>query len=151
MGFLAGRKGCSIDSEWSTRGATMGLGLLRGRQRPEQMAVLPRGPLRRWMSGAVLVLVCAALSFAGYLMGLQQAGLDRAELAALQARTRLLGEETEELQRRLVEERLESEMNEQARVDLQAKINDQRGEIVGLRERVALYEALLSSDSESAQ
>ncbi len=115
------------------------------------MAVLPHRPLRRWASVAVLVLVCAALSFAGYRMGLRQAGFDRAELAALEGRSRLLGQEVEALQRRLVEERLESEVNEQARVDLQAKINDQRGEIVGLREKVALYEALLSSDSESAQ
>ena len=99
----------------------------------------------------MLVLVCAALSVAGYRMGLRQAGFDRAELAALEGRSRLLGQEVEALQRRLVEERLESEVNEQARVDLQAKINDQRGEIVGLREKVALYEALLSSDSESAQ
>ena len=115
------------------------------------MAVLPHGPLRRWASVAVLVLVCAALSFAGYRTGLRQAGFDRAELAALEGRSRLLGQEVEALQRRLVEERLESEVNEQARVDLQAKINDQRGEILGLREKVALYEALLSSDSESAQ
>lgn len=129
----------------------MGLKFLRGRQPPEQMAVLPRGPLRRWISRVALVLACAALSFAGYLMGLRQAGFDRVELAALEGRSHLLGQEVEALQRRLVEERLESEVNEQARVDLQAKINDQRGEIVGLREKVALYEALLSSDSESAQ
>ncbi|MDD9963557.1 MAG: hypothetical protein OXU70_15850 [Gammaproteobacteria bacterium] len=122
-----------------------------GLQRFEQMAVLPRGPLRRWLSGAALVLVCAALSFAGYLMGLRQAGFDRAELAALEARSRSLGQEAEELQKRLVEERLEGEVNEQARVDLQAKINDQRGEILVLQEKVALYEALLSSDSESAR
>ncbi|MXW51941.1 MAG: hypothetical protein F4X81_09685 [Gammaproteobacteria bacterium] len=115
------------------------------------MAVLPRGPLRRWLSGAALVLVCVALSFAGYLMGLRQAGFDRAELAALEARSRSLGQEAEELQKRLVEERLEGEVNEQARVDLQAKINDQRGEILVLQEKVALYEALLSSDSESAR
>lgn len=122
-----------------------------GLQRFEQMAVLPRGPLRRWLSGAALVLVCAALSFAGYLMGLRQAGFDRAELAALEARSRSLGQEAEELQKRLVEERLDGEVNEQARVDLQAKINDQRGEILVLQEKVALYEALLSSDSESAR
>ncbi|MYH13651.1 MAG: hypothetical protein F4149_00565 [Gammaproteobacteria bacterium] len=122
-----------------------------GLQRFEQMAVLPRGPLRRWLSGAALVLVCVALSFAGYLMGLRQAGFDRAELAALEARSRSLGQEAEELQKRLVEERLEGEVNEQARVDLQAKINDQRGEILVLQEKVALYEALLSSDSESAR
>ena len=120
-----------------------------GLQRVEQMAVLPRGPLRRWLSGAALVLVCAALSFAGYLMGLRQAGFDRAELAALEARSRSLGQEAEELQERLVEERLKGEVNEQARVDLQAKINDQRGEILVLQEKVALYEALLSSDSDS--
>lgn len=129
----------------------MGLGFLSGLQRFEQMAVLPHGPLRRWASVAVLVLVCAALSFAGYLMGLRQGGFDRAELAALEGRSRLLGQEVDALQRRLVEERLEGEVNEQARVDLQAKINHQRGEIVELREKVALYEALLSSDSESAQ
>ena len=122
-----------------------------GLQRFEQMAVLPRGPLRRWLSGAALVLVCVALSFAGYLMGLRQAGFGRAELAALEARSRSLGQEAEELQKRLVEERLEGEVNEQARVDLQAKINDQRGEILVLQEKVALYEALLSSDSESAR
>lgn len=122
-----------------------------GLRRFEQMAVLPRGPLRRWLSGAALVLVCAALSFAGYLMGLRQAGFDRAELAALEARSRSLGQEAEELQKRLVEERLDGEVNEQARVDLQAKINDQRGEILVLQEKVALYEALLSSDSESAR
>ena len=122
-----------------------------GLQRFEQMAVLPRGPLRRWLSGAALVLVCVALSFAGYLMGLRQAGFDRAELAALEARSRSLGQEAEELQKRLVEERLEGEVNEHARVDLQAKINDQRGEILVLQEKVALYEALLSSDSESAR
>lgn len=122
-----------------------------GLQRFEQMAVLPRGPLRRWLSGAALVLVCVALSFAGYLMGLRQAGFDRAELAALEARSRSLGQEAEELQKRLVEERLEGEVNEQARVDLQAKINGQRGEILVLQEKVALYEALLSSDSESAR
>ena len=122
-----------------------------GLQRFEQMAVLPRGPLRRWLSGVALVLVCAALSFVGYLMGLRQAGFDRAELAALEARSRSLGQEAEELQKRLVEERLEGEVNEQARVDLQAKINDQRGEILVLQEKVALYEALLSSDSESAR
>ena len=115
------------------------------------MAVLPRGPLRQWISRVALVLACTALSFAGYLMGLRQAGFDRVELAALESRSRLLGQEVEALQRRLVEERLESEVNEQARVDLQAKINDQRGEIVGLREKVALYEALLSSDSESGR
>ena len=121
-----------------------------GLQRIEQMAVLPRGPLRRWMSGAALVLVCAALSVAGYFVGLRQADFDRAELAAVEARSRLLDQEAEELQRRLVEERLKVEVNEQARVDLQAKINDQRGEILVLKEKVALYEALLSSDSESA-
>lgn len=124
---------------------------LNGLQRFEQMAVLPRGTLRRWLSGAALVLVCAALSFAGYLMGLRQAGFDRAELAALEVRSRSLGQEAEELQKRLVEERLEGEVNEQARVDLQAKINDQRGEILVLQEKVALYEALLSSDSESGR
>ena len=122
-----------------------------GLQRFEQMAVLPRGPLRRWMFVAALLLVCAALSFAGYFMGLRQAGFDRAELAALKTRSRSLDQEAEELQKRLVEERLEGEVNEQARVDLQAKINDQRGEILVLQEKVALYEALLSSDSESAR
>ena len=115
------------------------------------MAVLRRGPLRRWMSGAALALVCGALSFVGSLMGLRQAGFDRAELAALEARSRLLGQEAEELQRRLVEERLDGQVNEQARIDLQTKINDQRGEILVLQEKVALYEALLSSDSESGR
>ena len=129
----------------------MGARIPNGLQRYEQMAVLPRGPLRRWMSGAALVLVCASLSFAGYLMGLRQAGFDRAELAALEARSRSLDQEVEELQKRLVEERLEGEVNEQAKVDLQAKINDQRGEILVLQEKVALYEALLSSDSESGR
>ena len=115
------------------------------------MAVLPSRPLRRAMFGAVLVLACAGLLFASYLMGLKQAGFDRAELASLEARSRILGQEAEELQRRLVEERLQGEVNERARVDLQAKINDQRGEILVLQEKVALYEALLSSDSKSVR
>lgn len=120
-------------------------------QRPEQMAVRPHGPLRRWASAAALVLVCAALSFAGYFLGHRQAGLDGAGLAALEARARVLGEEAEALQRQLVEAQLAGEVNEQARIDLQAKINEQRGEILALREKVALYEALLSSDSENGR
>ncbi len=122
-----------------------------GLQRFEQMAVLPRGPLRRALFGATLVLAFAGLSFAGYLMGLRQAGFDRAELASLEARGRILDQAVEELQRRLVEERLQGEVNERAKVDLQAKINDQRREIRVLQEKVALYEALLSSDSESGR
>ena len=129
----------------------MGARFLNGVQRIEQMAVLPLGPLRRWMIGAALVLVGAALSFASYFMGLRQAGFDRVELAALEARGRFLGEEAEKLQKRLVEERLVGEVNEQARIDLQAKINDQRGELLVLQEKVALYEALLLSDSESGR
>ncbi|MCY4214748.1 MAG: hypothetical protein OXF68_14135 [Gammaproteobacteria bacterium] len=122
-----------------------------GLRRFEQMVVLPRGPLRRAMFGAALVLACAGLSFAGYLMGLRRAGFDRAELASLEARSRILGQEVEELQVRLVEEQLQGEVNERAKVDLQAKINDQRGELLMLREKVALYEALLSSDAESGR
>ena len=125
--------------------------IFNGLQRIEQMAVLPRRPLRRWASAAALVLVCAALSFAGYYMGLRQAGLERAGLAALEARVGLLSQEAEALQRQLAEAQLAGEVNEQARSDLQAKINDQRGEILALREKVALYEALLSSDSESGR
>ena len=124
----------------------MGAWPRKGFRRLEQMAVLPRGPLRRWTAVAALVLLCGALSFAGYRVGLRQAGFDRAELAALEARSNLLDREVEELRRQLVEEQLEGEVNEQAKVELQAKINDQRGEILGLREKVALYEALLSSD-----
>ena len=127
----------------------MGAKFLKGFNRFERMAVLPRGPLRRWGSGVALVLVCAALSFAGYLVGLRQAGFNSAELAALEARSRLLGQEAEALQKRLAEERLASDVNEQARIELQTKINNQRGEILGLREKVALYEALLSSLPES--
>ena len=125
--------------------------IFNGLQRFEQMAVLPRRPLRRWMSAAALVLACTALSFAGYYMGLRQAGLERAGLAALKVRVGLLSQEAEALQRQLAEARLAGEVNEQARSDLQAKINDQRGEILALREKVALYEALLSSDSESGR
>ena len=121
---------------------------LRGFHRFERMAVLPHGPLRRWAVGAVLVVVCVAWSFAGYRMGLRQVGFDDAELVALEASSRLFAQQAEELQKRLVEQRLESEVNEQARIDLQTKINSQRGEIVGLREKVALYEALLYSDPE---
>ena len=122
-----------------------------GLPRFEQMAVLPRGPLRRWVSGVALFLFGAVLLFVGYFMGLRQAGFERAELATLQARSRFLDQETEKLQRRLVEERLEGEVNQLARSDLQAKINDQRDEILVLQEKVALYEALLSSDSESGR
>jgi len=122
-----------------------------GPQRFEQMAVLPRGPLRRAMSGVALALACVAASFAGYLLGLRQADFDRAELAVLEARSRALGQEVEELQKRLVEERLQGAVNERARVDLQAAINDQRSEILVLQEKVALYDALLSSDSESGR
>ena len=121
-----------------------------GFQHFEQMAVQPRGRLRRWCSGIALVLLCAALSFAGYFMGLRQAGFDRAEFAVLKARGRSLDQEVDELQGQLVESRLEGEVSEQAKVDLQAKINDQRGEILVLREKVALYEALLSPDPESS-
>ena len=117
-----------------------------GLPRLEQMAVLPRGPLWRWKSLSVLVLLCAGLSFAGYFMGLKQAGLDRAELAALEAQRRRLGQEVTLLQRQLVEEQLKGEVNEQARSDLQAEINDQRDEILRLQEQVALYEALLSTN-----
>ena len=129
----------------------MGVGVSKGFRRLEQMAVLPRGPLRRCTAVAALVLLCAALSFVGYQVGLRQTGFDRAELSALEARSRSLDQEVEGLRRRLVEEQLESGVNEQARIDLQAKINDQRGEILELREKVALYEALLSSDSESGR
>lgn len=113
------------------------------------MRVLPRQPLRRWAARTALILACGALAFGGYLAGARQAGFDRADLAALEARNRRLGQEAEALRRQLVEERLKGGINEQAKVDLQARLNDQRGEILGLREKVALYETLLSSEPES--
>ena len=104
-------------------------------------------PRRPFLGLLVLVALIAASAGAGYLFGVRQWGIDRAELGTLAQRNGALRQELDELAQRLIGAELARKVDREAAAVLRNSMQDAHGEMEELRKEISFYKSLMAPSS----